>query len=74
MSCKHALVDTQQIPQLGGSPIIHRETLCRLKMRGQQEQLAVYDRLFQLGLEGSMLSDVCPVAGSGQWAKCPFRE
>jgi hypothetical protein len=74
MSCKHAQVNRQQIPQLGGPPIQHVEVHCALKLASAENKLAVYDRLFQLGLEGSMLTTICPVAGTANWAACPFRE
>jgi hypothetical protein len=74
MSCTFAQVSRQQIPQLGGPPIQHTEVHCALKLQSDQDKLAVYDRLFQLGLEGSMLTTICPVAGPGRWASCPFRK
>lgn len=72
MSCKYAEVERQQIPVLGGT-IQNVEVHCAIKLQSQQHQLAVYDKLFKLGLEGSMLTTTCPVAG-GNWTACPFRE
>lgn len=74
MTCRHLHMNTKQIHQLGGPPILHQTALCAVKMQGLHEQLAVYNALFERGLEGSRLSDICPVASSGQWHKCPFAE
>jgi hypothetical protein len=41
-------------------------------MTGEREKSHVYDRLFALGLEGSMVTTICPVAFSDQWPRCPF--
>ena len=74
MTCRFAITRNQQIPQLGGPPVQHSETNCQIKMQSQEAQLRVYDRLFQLGLESSMLTNVCPVAHTGRWDMCPLRQ
>lgn len=74
MTCKHAETTVTTVPVLGPQDLTHRQTDCRLKLRSQADQLRVYQRLFELGLEGSMLTTVCPVATTGMWSSCPFRE
>jgi hypothetical protein len=73
MTCGHARGRSTRIPALGGDDLVHTETLCTLKMRSKSDQLRVYEALFKLGLEHSMLTNVCPVASTGRWAACPFR-
>jgi hypothetical protein len=36
--------------------------------------LAVYQRLFELGLEGSLVTTICPATAGDRWSACPFRE
>lgn len=43
-----------------------------IKMKGESQQLKVYQALFEKGLEGPMVSNICPVAASGRWRKCPY--
>ncbi|MGK5083984.1 hypothetical protein WDW37_11850 [Bdellovibrionota bacterium FG-1] len=70
--CQHAHKKVTHLPELGGPGVQHVETMCRLKMRSQADQLQVYQALFAKHLEGSMLNNTCPVAASGKWAACPF--
>lgn len=47
-------------------------TDCALKRLNDRAQHAVYDALFKKGLEGSMISNRCPLAAAGNWEDCPF--
>jgi hypothetical protein len=73
MSCKYVQITNQRINSMGGS-YIQQEVNCKLKMVSQEQQEQVCLKLFDLGLEGNMLSDVCPVAETGNWSACPFRK
>lgn len=73
MSCRYAQVERTQIPVLGGA-IEQTEVHCALKRQSQQAMLQVYGKLFDLGLEGSIVRSTCPVARNGRWAQCPFRQ
>ena len=71
MSCKHLHSQSVKIPVLGGS-IDHSEHYCLLKNQSEEKQLEVYQKLFESGLEGSFVTNKCPVAESKNFAKCPF--
>lgn len=72
MICKHLRVESTRHNFLGGDSLMNAVCYCRLKERSQGHQLQVYDALFKQGLEGSMLTNVCPVAETGRWVMCPF--
>ena len=72
MNCRHLRVESTRHNFLGGDSLVNTVCNCRLKEQSQGHQLQVYQALFSQGLEGSMLTNVCPVAETGQWAKCPF--
>ena len=72
MGCKYADVEHSQIPVMGGV-IQQTEVHCALKRQSDQAMLQVYGKLFDLGLEGSMVRTTCPVAHDGRWDRCPFR-
>jgi hypothetical protein len=72
-TCKFVKITTEMIPGLGGG-IPNTEVKCRVKMHSEQLQRSVYEKLFQLGFEGQFISDICPVAHSGNWSACPYRE
>lgn len=54
--CKHVRIDNKPIQQIGGPPIPHQTAKCAIKLQSGQHRLLVYDTLFKLGLEGSILS------------------
>lgn len=70
--CRYAQGHTSAHPQIGGEPLIVRQENCALKMQSSLKQLEVYQALFEKGLEGSMVSNICPIAASGNWKDCPF--
>lgn len=74
INCRLAEERIVHTPQIGGTPIVHRQVHCSLKLRGRHEMLAVYQRLFELGLEGSLVTTICPATAGDRWSACPFRE
>ena len=73
-NCRSAIERLARIPQIGGPPMVHSEVHCGLKLQGEHEKISVYQRLFEAGLEGSMMTTICPAAAGGRWSFCPFRE
>lgn len=73
MSCKHAFSKQINIPTIGTN---QSKTIvfCRLKQESQLSQVKIYQELFKLGFEGSMLNDECPMFIDNNWGKCPFSE
>ena len=72
MSCIYLEINVKTMSQLGLNSFKHKEYNCGLKKQSPQMQLAVYDALFKKGLEGSFVTNVCPVAEIEQWDECPF--
>ncbi len=72
MSCIYLEINLKTVTQLGASPFKLKEYNCGLKKQSPQMQLKVYSALFKKGLEGSFISNVCPVAETEQWEECPF--
>jgi hypothetical protein len=74
MLCKHPITQTSELRTIGEDPETITSTLCGLKMRGSSQQAEIYSRLFELGFEGSMISNICPFASRGNWTDCPYCE
>ena len=74
MGCIHAQKIVTNLPVLGGDSLQEVHVECAIKLRSMGDRLKVYQELFALHLEGSMLTSVCPVADVDKWDKCPFRE
>jgi hypothetical protein len=75
MECKYLDVVTQTVRGIGSQSQIIRIYECSLKKQSQLMQIEIYHALFQKGLEGSFVSNDCPVAEIKQWNECPyFRE
>jgi len=72
MKCIHLREQTANIKQIGLSTITQGEYLCLLKMQSEAKQIEIYQTLFEKGLEGSILSDVCPIVPSNNWNACPY--
>jgi hypothetical protein len=72
MHCKNAKLKTQRIQSIGEEPGVIQSVMCKLKMQSPLAQSEIYGKLFDLGLEGSMIGDVCPVAEAGKWKECPY--
>jgi hypothetical protein len=72
MECKHLEVTTQTIRGIGTQAQFLKVFECALKKQSQMMQLEVYDALFKKGLEGSFVTNDCPVAETEQWHKCPY--
>lgn len=74
MSCTYARVQTQNLPTLGDGGFTQTETLCQLREQSKAKCLEVYQRLFDLGIEASIVTSTCPVAINGEWGRCPNRK
>lgn len=74
MRCRHAQTHTERINAIGQAPEVIQQTLCRLKMQSRIAQTEVYGKLLELGLEGSMITNSCPLAVQSNWKECPFYE
>ena len=75
MGCHFARPWVHENPTMSGV-VRTAHCACELKELGGKERLKVYEALFQLGLDGSVLSDECPrrVWSDDNWTACPFRE
>lgn len=69
-SCKFARVDIQKLPTLGGGGLTNRSVKCTLKEQGETQTLTIYQKLFELGHEGSFVSTDCLM--EGKWDLCPW--
>ncbi|RLL85327.1 hypothetical protein CN13_06820 [Petrotoga sp. HKA.pet.4.5] len=74
MRCKYLEIKTESTPLIGEEPYISKLYNCTLKMRSKQKQVEIYQQLFEKGLEGSFITDRCPIAAKGNWNDCPFFE
>ena len=72
MSCSHAVPRTTTHSFIGGDTMCTTIVHCGLKLQSEGAKLQVYEALFALGLEGSVITTVCPLGESGRWAACPF--
>lgn len=70
MRCKHAIRENLQLQSLRQPFTTLSVTNCGLKMQSLQRE--IYGKLFQLGFEGTMISDICPLAQKGNWSDCPY--
>ena len=70
MSCRFYKKITRQIGSLGSGNKIANKHLCVIK----QEDVSFNKVLFDMGLQGSMLDDTCPVATNSNWLLCPRYE
>jgi len=76
MACKYYKYSIHEERVLGQlQPITIEMHLCRLKLNSEMKKIRVYQALFSKGLEGSLISDSCPIAlRSKNWEDCPFYE
>ena len=74
MVCKYFEIVVKSHGQLGGPNITSRSPECKLKKSNPQMQLAIYSALFDKGLEGSFVTNDCPVASQNLWTECPYFE
>ncbi|MBU6430068.1 MAG: hypothetical protein KGR26_13720 [Cyanobacteria bacterium REEB65] len=64
--CRYAKGSILKTPQMGGPTMIDHYTKCSLKMQSELQKTEIYSILLQKGLEGSVITDVCPVAATGE--------
>ena len=75
MSCKHLKVNNpQKIQGFGTQSDIVVTANCALKQTGQANMLAIYQRLFEMGIEKSGVSTSCPFFPSKDFSTCPYYE
>jgi hypothetical protein len=72
MSCKYATVQTENNDVSGSD--IEQSIHCEIKMASEESMLQVYAILFEMGLEDSLVSTICPFAIREEWHVCPYRE
>ena len=73
MPCRYAKVQTERTGVIGGSHV-EQSVYCRLKMISEDKKHEVHMKLFELGLESSFPSTICPVAESDKWSICPYQK
>lgn len=69
--CQHLITTREEIQTIGDTISLVKKD-CAIKMRSRMDLLKVYSALFKKGLEGSMLTNCCPVADREAWSECPF--
>jgi len=74
MACKHARTSIIDTPQIGGPTESNVVVHCALKMGSRQKLVEVYQTLFELGHERSMITTCCPLAAAEEWSSCPYFE
>jgi hypothetical protein len=78
--CKNLLSLTKKTPTLGGPDQTHTAYECGLKNQSQEKEIDIYQALFKLGYQGSVITSDCPfvthdnLPDKDNFAKCPFRE
>lgn len=72
MNCIYEKTKTYKIGI--GDGILDQITYCQLKMKSETMKVEIYSKLFELNLEGSGLTEFCPVTDEGNWDACPFRK
>lgn len=72
MTCKYLTIQHDNYPVLEGGAIRSTSNICLLKSQNKNTKLAVYQALFEKGLEDSTVSLICPVALNLKFIECPF--
>ena len=78
--CKHLVMKNQSMPQLGRADVVVEVYECGLKLKSDKKMNEVYQKLFEIGYEGSLVTHKCPfvlyehLKGKSDFEKCPYFE
>lgn len=72
IDCKYLQKEPKDISCQSGEVSITSRNVCFQKRSAEHLKTHIYNKLFEKGLEGSFVTDECPIAGKTEWNNCPF--
>lgn len=70
--CPSFIKDSNVFNSLGGEQSIIDNYRCVLKEQSEKNKFMIYNKLFSMGVEGSLIGTNCPYADNATSQDCPF--